>query len=661
MGTWGYNWAASYCAIGSSYSSKQIITYKNTSSSTEKIKSITMNMGTGKGTYTYGDTVTGNGSAINFYVYANGNSSLSSSSVSVTNVVGVSTTSAGLAYPTQSQMKAYTVTFSKDVEVAAGSTVYFTAAFLAAGATGAVFVWNRSTITGTVETVAATPTYYTVTFNLNGGTRTGGGALSQSVASGGTATAPTCTKDGYIFNGWDKSLVNITANTTITAQWMQEEASTTYYTVRFQGGIGTYVGGGAVSQQIPEGGAVTNPPIFEADGYEFIGWDTDITYITENIWPIAQWQATEGEEEEPEIATYVVSFDLAGGTWTGGGALVQTVEEGESATPPTCSKTGYTFLGWSGSYTNIWEDTTIAAVWEQIVYTIAYYPNGGYGSVRYQEKPYGESVAILEDIFYNDAKLTYNANGGSVTPSYTTIDLPFKGWGVSAAAKYVTYTPGQLYTNNAGLKLYALWGSSTFGELPVPTMNRATFIGWYDAGHGGSQVNSSTVISNDTTIYAYWDYEVSYDMNGGEGVLPNETKYYDIGLTLTSLIPERKGYTFLGWSTNKNATSATYAAGGIYTTNAPATLYAVWQAGKFTVTFDLQGGTFVSGGGALVQTVSLGGSATLPKDPTHTEGKAFRGWSGQYRNVDSDRTIYARWLTSYIWIMNSSHKWEHLF
>ena len=83
---------------------------------------------------------------------------------------------------------------------------------------------NAVTVTASwtpTGSVGGTAYYYTVTFNLNGGTWTGGGALSQSVASGGSATAPTTTKDGYDFAGWDKSFSNITANTTVTALWTE--------------------------------------------------------------------------------------------------------------------------------------------------------------------------------------------------------------------------------------------------------------------------------------------------------------------------------------------------------------------------------------------------------------------------------------------------------
>jgi len=63
--------------------------------------------------------------------------------------------------------------------------------------------------------------YHTVTFDLAGGTRTGGGELVQSVPDGGAATAPTASRSGYTFGGWDKSFSNVTTDMTVTAQWTQ--------------------------------------------------------------------------------------------------------------------------------------------------------------------------------------------------------------------------------------------------------------------------------------------------------------------------------------------------------------------------------------------------------------------------------------------------------
>lgn len=72
-------------------------------------------------------------------------------------------------------------------------------------------------------------------------------------------------------------------------------------------------------------------------------------------------------------------------------------------------------------------------------------------------------------------------------------------------------------------------------------------------------------------------YTVSYNANGGSGAPASQTKTYGTTLTLSNNKPTRTGYTFLGWSTNSSATTATYPAGGSYTTNESVTLYAIWE------------------------------------------------------------------------------------
>lgn len=61
-------------------------------------------------------------------------------------------------------------------------------------------------------------------------------------------------------------------------------------------------------------------------------------------------------------ATYTVTFV----DWNGTTLKTQTVEEGSNATPPSNpTRTGYTFIGWSESYTNVTSNLTIMAQYEE--------------------------------------------------------------------------------------------------------------------------------------------------------------------------------------------------------------------------------------------------------------------------------------------------------
>lgn len=71
--------------------------------------------------------------------------------------------------------------------------------------------------------------------------------------------------------------------------------------------------------------------------------------------------------------TYVVQFDLDGGTLLGG-SLEQRITQGQDAIPPQVVKDGAFLRGWSSSYRRITRDITIKAIWEYettagIIYT----------------------------------------------------------------------------------------------------------------------------------------------------------------------------------------------------------------------------------------------------------------------------------------------------
>ena len=75
---------------------------------------------------------------------------------------------------------------------------------------------------------------------------------------------------------------------------------------------------------------------------------------------------------------------------------------------------------------------------------------------------------------------------------------------------------------------------------------------------------------------------LTYDANEGSGAPGPETKKVEIGksatFTVSTMEPTRENYTFKGWSTNKNATTAEYKGGDSITINENTTLYAVWEA-----------------------------------------------------------------------------------
>lgn len=146
-------------------------------------------------------------------------------------------------------------------------------------------------------------------------------------------------------------------------------------------------------------------------------------------------------------------------------------------------------------------------------YTISYNANGGSGAPSKQTKTYGKSLTL-----------------SSTKPTRT--GYTFQGWSTSNDSS-VEYDPGDTYTTNASTTLYAVWKANT--------------------------------------------YSVKYNANGGDGAPSAQTKTYGVTLKLSSTIPTRKNYIFLGWDTSPSANDVKYEAGANYTNNSAVTLYAVWK------------------------------------------------------------------------------------
>ncbi|MDO5398815.1 MAG: chitobiase/beta-hexosaminidase C-terminal domain-containing protein, partial [bacterium] len=146
-------------------------------------------------------------------------------------------------------------------------------------------------------------------------------------------------------------------------------------------------------------------------------------------------------------------------------------------------------------------------------------------------------------------------------------------------------------------------------------------------------------------------YTLSYSANGGSGAPAAQTKLYGETLTLSNEQPTRAGCTFLGWSSSSTASTAAYMPGAEFTSNADATLYAVWYVPKYTVSYNANGGS----GAPAAQTKTYGETLTLSGTIPTRLGYTFAGWGtsssaaaseynpGASYSDNSGCTLYAIW------------------
>ena len=191
--------------------------------------------------------------------------------------------------------------------------------------------------------------------------------------------------------------------------------------------------------------------------------------------------------------------------------------------------------------------------------------------------------------------------------------------------------------------------SLRFNYVGIIEANYSDGSGWANRySNSGESVYGSYTL----TVPAKTHYTVSYNANSGSGAPSAQTKWHGETLTLSSTKPTRTGYTFLGWSTSSTATSATYAAGGSYTANAAAVLYAVWRINTWTVAYSANGGT----GAPASQTKTYGQTLTLSSSRPSRSGYTFLGWAtksdgtgtayapgGSY-TANAAATLYAVWV-----------------
>lgn len=157
-------------------------------------------------------------------------------------------------------------------------------------------------------------------------------------------------------------------------------------------------------------------------------------------------------------------------------------------------------------------------------------------------------------------------------------------------------------TGATGLPTRAQKSSGSTYTIPyTPKLDGYTFEKW-EVTSGTATVNGNEVsnIAGNITLTAQWTKDgttpvgshsvkfVRRNTTDGSALnWPNDlTGAKDSTVTIPYLIPQAEGYTFLGWSTTENATTANYQPNDTVTiTDTDINLYAVWQPKNYTITY----------------------------------------------------------------------------
>lgn len=199
--------------------------------------------------------------------------------------------------------------------------------------------------------------------------------------------------------------------------------------------------------------------------------------------------------------------------------------------------------------------------------------------------------------------------------------------------------------------------NTEIGELPIPVRPGYTFLGWYDDSDVLYDENTVITEMKIIKLYSKWDensYEIKFDNNGGIGVMPNEELLYTEEYVISDVKPSKTGYEFMGWSRDFKALEAEFIIGDSISKLSLndgdiVTLYAVWKACSYVVTFNYDGGVVV---GETVNVTYDSYYTYLPV--TEKVGYTFAGWYLDSEKIEensivktsSNHTLDAKWTAN---------------
>lgn len=186
------------------------------------------------------------------------------------------------------------------------------------------------------------------------------------------------------------------------------------------------------------------------------------------------------------------------------------------------------------------------------------------------------------------------------------------------------------------------------------------FLGFYtDSNFTGNPI-TSVVVDEDITLYAKFEiiyYSITYNIDGAtwNNYTPNYS--YNVLDAAISYIPkgedlEKVGYTFEGWYKDADYTEKITSLVGLFE---DITLYAKWEVITYSITYELNGGTWADGFNyEKSYTIESAADLVLPtSEHLIKEEFVFDGWydNAEYNGTaiiklagrTGNLTLYARW------------------
>ena len=437
---------------------------------------------------------------------------------------------------------------------AGGSTTNFSVTdktFSGRGARyGTVTMYDKLNNKTSMNIIVYISTTYTIKYAGNGNT---GGSTANTTCYYGincTLRSNGFSRTGYKFNNWKIGSTNYNAGATVknlsttdgatvtaTAQW-----SGNSYTIKYAGNGNT--GGSTANTTCKYGSNCTlKTNGFSKTGYHFTGWKIGSTNYNAGatvknltsssggtVTATAQWAAN----------TYTIKY--AGNRNTGGSTANTTCTYGSNCTLRAngFTRTNYNFTGWKIGGTNYSARATVknltstnggtvtaTAQWTLKKYTISYNANGGSGAPGSQTKTHGTAITL---------RGTRPSRSG-----YT-----FVGWGTSSTTHTASYQPGNSYSGNSNVTLYAIWKKTI-----TITFNR----------------NKAAWMGNSSKSCTMWNSDSGCSITSPS--IPNLGGKNKTGDSYSSILDVK------GWSTSSGATSSSWGANTSKKVSSNATYYTV--------------------------------------------------------------------------------------